>query len=102
REGLLLDPGAVDLGAVGGPQVDEEVVLALAADFGVAAADVAVLEHDVALGLAADRDRLVTDSDPAPVRKEQRPGGVAPGAGDDFAGDEELALPQGVVGRQLD
>src|SRR5438067_4459030 len=99
---LLLDAGAIDLAAVGGSKVDEYVVLALASHLGVAAADVAVLEDDVALGLAADGDRLVPDGDPAAVGQEQGAGGVAARPGDDLAGDQELTLAERGVGRQVD
>ena len=44
----LVDPHAVDLGAVGRAEVDEHEAVALGADLGVVAADVGVGEHDVA------------------------------------------------------
>src|SRR4051794_5814349 len=51
-------PDAVDLGAVGGAEIDEDERVAGGADLGVAATDVGVVEGDVALGHASEHHRL--------------------------------------------
>src|SRR5436190_9696823 len=63
---------AVHLGAVGRPQVDQRVALAQAADLGVAAGHVGVVDDDVApAGAADDRDALV-ERHVAPVPQDHR------------------------------
>ena len=59
---LAVDADTVDLGAVGGAEVDDDVAGA-GADLGVAAADVGVVERDRALGQAADGDEAMADGD---------------------------------------
>src|SRR5205807_9217817 len=93
---------AVDLGAVGRAQVDDDEAIPLAADLGVAPADVGVGQDDVALGEAADRYRILADDHTPPVveddRAERAPARPLLGA----PGDEELARAERGVGLELD
>src|SRR5690606_36191840 len=77
---VLGDPYAVDLGAVGRAQVDQQEPVAVGADLGVAAADVGVGEHDVRLGAAPDRDDVLLEGEPVIGGQDQAAGPGAAGA----------------------
>ena len=57
------DTDAVDLGAVGGAEVDDDETTAERADLGVTAADVGVVERDGAIGKPADGDDLTGEAE---------------------------------------
>src|SRR5947208_5717028 len=72
HERRLAHPLAVDLGAVGRPQVDQRVALAQAADLGVAARHVGVVDDDVASAGAADDGDALVERDVAALPQEHR------------------------------
>src|ERR1700736_6415077 len=85
-EPVAADPDAVDLGAVGGAQVDYDVPAAAVfgpADLGVPAADVGVGQNDLTFGHPADGRRMVTQRDAAAVGQHQS---RWPGTGAHLAG----------------
>src|SRR5215208_7378760 len=61
----VLDPLAVQIGAVEGPDVVDGEAVGAAADLGVAARDGDVVQEDVALGVAAGGHRLLVEQEAA-------------------------------------
>ena len=64
---------AVDHRAVRRSEVDDDVVLAVRADLGVAPADVLVVQRDGAFRQTPDRDRRVAERDALAGRQDERP-----------------------------
>src|SRR5437899_1170786 len=91
---LLLHTPAVDLGAVGRFEVDDDEFVGVAPHLGVAAADVRVGQHDLAVAAAADDHRQVGDGHAVAILHGQRRHPRPSRCLDELAGHEKLARPE--------